>query len=314
MSRLVAVTGATGFIGGHVVRAFAEEGVSVRILTRRLPHNPIISDSPVEAVLGDLDDAASLRKLVRGAEATVHLAGVIKARRRSDFFHYNAAALGSLSEVLQETNTDSRLLYLSSLAAREPGLSSYAASKRAGEQRLAEVRGLSCCILRAPAVYGPGDRETLPLFRLAARGFAPMLGKSDARLSLIDVRDLARAIVRLCLDVNGERATYEIDDGRIGGHTWDEVLNAAGRAVGRRARRINVPSPASWTVAALGDLARVGFSANPMLTREKLREVRHPDWVVRDRRIEEEFDWRPVIPMDRGFVDAVSWYRAAGWL
>jgi len=314
MSRLVAVTGATGFIGGHVLRALAEEGIGARALARRLPHNPVTEGTRFEAVLGDLDDAASLRRLVRGTDAVVHLAGAIKARRRADFFRYNAAAVGNLAQALKEENSGARLVYLSSLAAREPGLSSYAASKRAGEQRLAEHRALTWCILRPPAVYGPGDRETLPLFQLASGGLGPVLGKSDSRLSVIDVRDLARAIVRLCLESRGVHVTYEIDDGRIGGYAWREIVESAGRAVGRDVRQMRIPHPAAWTLAALGDLSRVGLSANPMLTREKLREVRHPDWVVSDRRIQEELNWRPIIPIDQGFAEAVSWYRAAGWL
>ena len=314
MARLVAVTGATGFIGGHVVGALARNGARVRILARRLPDHPFMGAAQVDLVHGDLEDTAALRRLVEGADAVVHMAGVIKARRRDDFFRYNARAVERLAAVLLEGPSSARLVYVSSLAAREPGLSAYAASKRAGEACLARDPRLRWSIIRPPAVYGPGDRETLRLFQLAARGLAPILAPSGARLSLIDVRDLARAIAALALSAKTARTAYEIDDGRIGGYAWADIVEAAGHAVGRPVRAMPMPPAASWMLAALGDLARVGFASNPMLTTQKLREIRHADWVVSDRRLQEELGWTPEISLQQGFAEAVAWYRSSNWL
>src|SRR6266403_865643 len=139
MSGTVAVTGATGFIGSHIVARLPTLGWRVRLLTRRLPVGPILAGSRFTAVIGSLGDADALEELIRGCDAVVHCAGLIKAVRPADFFAINAAATGRLAAAAAATPRPPRFILLSSLAARQPELSAYAASKRAGERALAET-------------------------------------------------------------------------------------------------------------------------------------------------------------------------------
>jgi nucleoside-diphosphate-sugar epimerase len=153
MARTVAVTGATGFIGGHIARALAAAGWRVRALTRRLPIHPALAQVPIEVVIGDLADGDSLGRLLAGAEAAVHAAGLTRARRASDFLRVNADGVAALVRCAARMARPPRFLLLSSLAAREPGLSAYAASKERGEAALrAADKGLVWTILRPPAV------------------------------------------------------------------------------------------------------------------------------------------------------------------
>src|SRR5262249_45654100 len=189
VTRTVAVTGATGLIGRHVVEHLGRAGWRVRVLTRRLPKFP---DIAVEAVIGALDDARALSRLVDGADAIVHVAGLVKARSRAEFFAANATGTGNLATAARGGGRRPRFVLLSSLAAREPQLSDYAASKRAGETELARCGdGLSWSILRPPAVYGPGDREILAFFQALWRGIALLPTPRDGLLSLIHAADLA---------------------------------------------------------------------------------------------------------------------------
>ena len=194
MSRLAAVTGATGFVGPHLVAALARRGWKLRLLIRRWTPLPSLAGVEAEIVWGDLSDEASLETLVAGADAVVHAAGLIKARRPAEFDAVNRDGTARLSALAP----DVPFLLLSSLAAREPQLSPYAASKRAAEEVVARRSGPWLAV-RAPAVYGPGDRETLAYFKMARNGFALQPDCPDARLSLVHVEDLAEAMA-LALD------------------------------------------------------------------------------------------------------------------
>ncbi len=243
----------------------------------------------------------------------IHVAGLIKAARRSDFFDINCDAAASLARTAKRLAPQAHFVHLSSLAAREPSLSDYAASKRAGEEAVLDELGPQATVLRPPAVYGPGDRETLRFFQLARNRWVPLLGARDAVVAMIHVQDLTSLILALtAAQPRGEVLTAA--DGRSAGYHWDELLGAAARAVGNPAPRfVTAPQSLLGGVALLGDLARALGSAS-MLSSQKLRELRHPDWGVAPAELAQPAGWAAQFDLDRGFADAVAWYRAAGWL
>ncbi len=320
---LVAITGATGFIGGHLAAELAGRGWRVRALVRSMPRWHGLAAPPlVEAVPGSLDDAAALEDLVAGSDAVVHLAGAIKGRDGNDFLRANADGTAALARAWAARAPGARFVKVSSLAAREPSLSHYAASKRAAEERLAEIAasidaagGGRWQVLRPAAVYGPGDRETLGLFRAAAGPVQPMLGGPRSRLALVHVADLVRAIAALIEAelAPGMPGIHEVADHRPEGYSWEEIARAAAAALGRPARPLRLPGPAVRALGLAGDAAaRLGV--RPMLTSGKAREILHADWgSAPGRQLPPEI-WRPRVPIDAGFAEAVAWYRAAGWL
>ncbi|MBM3651220.1 MAG: NAD-dependent epimerase/dehydratase family protein, partial [Alphaproteobacteria bacterium] len=137
MTKLVALTGVSGFVGPHLVAALARQGYRLRLLLRRWSPLPSLDGVAAEIVLGDLLDEGALRQLVAGVDAVVHAAGLIKARRAADFLRVNRDGTALLSALAPEA----RLVLVSSLAAREPQLSPYAASKRAAEEAVAARAG-----------------------------------------------------------------------------------------------------------------------------------------------------------------------------
>jgi nucleoside-diphosphate-sugar epimerase len=315
VARTVAITGATGFIGGHLVQRLVDAGYRVRVLTRRLPVHPIYGDRPIEAVIGGLGDADSLRALLRGADAVVHAAGLVKAPSRAAFFAVNAAGTRAVVEAARAQPTPLRFILLSSLAAREPQLSAYAASKRAAETALSHAGGgLAWSIIRPPAVYGPGDRETLAFFRAAARGLIPAPSGAQARLSMIHVSDLAGAIETILESEAAVEATLEVDDGKPGGYGWAELARIVGAALGTKPRLVRVPRPVLQAIGAINELSGALTGRTPMLTRGKAREICHPDWSCRNSAIRKITSWEPLIPLDAGFAETIAWYRAEGWL
>lgn len=310
---LVAVTGATGFIGRRLVPALAAAGWRVRLLLRRDPVTPEWRTLCPEVVAGGLGDTAALERLVDGADAVVHVAGLIKAARRQQFFAVNRDGAAALAETARRLAPQAHFLLVSSLAAREPALSDYAASKRAGEDAVRQIAGTRATVLRPPAVYGPGDRETLVFFQLAQQKWVPLLGPAAARAAMIHVDDLVSLIVALLAGAP-RNAVLTAADARADGYGWDEVFGAAARAVGNaRPRLFHAPLALLRTLALAGDIGRGLGSAN-MLNSQKLRELRHPDWAVSDAERARAPGWAPRYTLDAGFADAVAWYRDAGWL
>ena len=308
MSRLVAVTGATGFVGSHLLAALARHDWKVRILVRRWSPLPSLAGIDADVVWGDLADEAALRQLAKGADAVVHAAGLIKARHAADFRKVNRDGTALLAALAP----DRPFVLLSSLAAREPQLSPYAASKRAAEDVLARRRGPWLAV-RAPAVYGPGDRETLAYFRGVARGVALEPKVAEARVSLIHVADLAEALA-LALDTPLASAVREIDDGHEGGHSYRDMAVAAAAALGRRARSLRISRSQIMMVARLNALRQSLGGSVQILTPAKVNEMFHPDWTVHDRQLPKTIGFEPRYDLATGFRDTVLWYQAQKWL
>ncbi|MGI9499568.1 MAG: NAD-dependent epimerase/dehydratase family protein [Geminicoccaceae bacterium] len=311
----IAVTGASGFIGRRLIEQLCRDGVSVRALARKRSVDAEVDGGDCTIIEGSLGDDASMATLIDGVDAVVHLAGLIKARTCDAFFEVNAAGVRHLARLLAASPRPPKLVLVSSLAAREPALSSYAASKRRGEEALQMLGdALPWTIIRPPAVYGPGDRETLSFFQGIKRGVGAMLGDDQARFSLLHVDDLTDAIRSILDPAIADRSILEPDDGMEGGHSWPSMISAAERAFERKVLRIRVPAA---LLAALGHAnsgLRILPGYTPMLTPEKVRELTHPDWVADRRTILAATSWRPSIPVDRGFPATIDWYRLHSWL
>jgi 2-alkyl-3-oxoalkanoate reductase len=309
VTKLVSVTGVTGFVGPHLIAALALRGFKLRLLVRRWSPLPSLAGIDAEIVLGDLEDPAALTRLVSGADAVIHAAGLIKARSPADFFRVNRDATARLAALAPQP----LFILLSSLAAREPQLSPYGASKYAAEKALADRIGPWLAV-RAPAVYGPGDRETLAYFQSVARGIAPRPWLTvKALLSLIHVADLA-AVLAACVERPPAPSVYEIDDGQVGGYGYADMTEAAAAALGRVPFAISVPRPVMLAAAAANSLRQSLGGSAQIMTFGKVSEIFHPDWSVRDRRLAAWLDFHAHYDLRHGFADTIHWYRRHKWI
>ncbi len=302
----IAITGATGFVGTHLLRHATGAGHDVRALTRRpqplTPH--------VEWVEGAIDPAAGLDRLVEGCDAVIHVAGAINAPSRDAFAACNIDGTTAMIEAVKTAGIR-RFVHVSSLAAREPQLSDYGWSKAQSEHRV-EISDLDWSIVRPPAVYGPGDREMLELFRMAAKGV--ILLPPAGRLSLIEVGDLARLLVAAATtdDRTLLRKTYEPDDGTPRGMSHRDFAKMLGRAVGRPgALPLPVPGAILSMASRIEKLAR-GDKAK--LTEDRVRYFCHPDWVARRPLTPPVRLWTPEVTAQDGLAATAAAYREIGWL
>lgn len=301
---LLALTGATGFLGQAVLEAAIAAGFEVLALARR-PQEP---REHVRWIEGDLFDTASLSDLTRGVEATIHVAGVVNATDLAGFEACNVNGTLNLIETVVAKGIP-RFVYVSSLSAREPDLSAYGASKARAE-KLVRASPLDWTIVRPPAIYGPRDKEMFELFRAAKWGLVPTPAKG--RASMIHVEDLARLLVTLV--PGGEAVTgrmFEPDDGKPGGWEHYEMARAIGWAMGKRPKVVGLSKTALEHAAKVDRFFR---GTRAKLTSDRAAYFSHPDWVVADEGRVPLSLWQPRIETREGLRATARWYRENKWL
>ncbi|KEO88168.1 epimerase [Erythrobacter sp. JL475] len=296
-----AITGATGFVGSAVIDASGD--YDVRALTRRDQQ----ARDGVTWVQGTLDDTQALASLCEGADAVIHIAGLTNTPDIAEFEVANVTGTANLIAAAKAAKVK-RLVFVSSLSAREPQLSAYGASKAKAEE-LVQASHLDWTIVRPPAVYGPRDVDMFELFRSAKMGIVPLPPRGAT--SIIHVDDLAVLLLALA-EQRGMNRIFEPDDGREGGWSHQELAQAIGRAVGKR--RVFAPHlpKGVLNIAASADNFLRGDKAK--LTADRVGYMCHPNWVVRsDRRPQAGF-WQPQISGEDGLRQTADWYTREGWI
>lgn len=303
-AELLAITGATGFVGQAVLEYAARAGIEVRALTRR----PQEARAGVEWVQGDLSDRRALQRLVGKASVVLNIAGVVNAPDPQGFEDGNV--WGTLNVVNAALDAGvPRFIHVSSLSAREPELSVYGKSKLRGE-KVVKASSLDWTVVRPPAVYGPRDTEMFELFKLAKRGIMPL--PPQGHLSLIHVSDLARLLLALIPgDEDVTHLTFEPDDGTPGGWTHSGLAKAIGMAMGKRVTALNLPAGMLRLGAKLDARFR---GAGAKLTLDRVGYMCHPDWRVGEGNQPPPTLWTPQVETQVGLHATAAWYREAGWL
>ncbi|MCC6203240.1 MAG: NAD(P)-dependent oxidoreductase [Gammaproteobacteria bacterium] len=270
----------------------------VRVLVRPGSANAHRIDPRCDAVSIGLADHGHLAQVCGDATAIVYCAGSVRGARLADFLEANVHGVERMLQAASSQPQPPAFLLLSSLAASRPELSWYAQSKHQGERTLERFPRLPWTILRPPAIYGPGDRELLPLLRAIRRGLAPLVGPVTQRLSLLHVSDLADAVLAWLGHCDACRSqTFAIDDGTPAGYDWPAIIGAV---TSRAATTIRVP-PGLLHLAAAANLAGARiFRYRPMLTPGKVRELCQPSWLCDNASFSAITGWSATIDLRSG--------------
>ncbi len=298
----IALTGGTGFVGTRLIALALEAGHQVRALTRR----PQAERAGIAWVQGDLNNTAALAELCEGADAVIHVAGVVNAPDKAGFAAGNIDGTRNMLEAARASGVR-RFVHVSSLAAREPALSAYGWSKAEGDKLVMES-GLDWAMVRPPAIYGPGDLEMLELFKLAKQGLAVM--PRGGRISLIEVGDLGRLLLALAT-TDGCNQILDADDGTPTGWSHKQFSQAIGAALGKRVASFALPRPLLMAGAHLDRLLR---GKNAKLTPDRVAYFCHADWVVDSSRRPPANLWVPQVETPAGLAATAAWYREQGLL
>lgn len=321
---LAAVTGGTGFVGGHLVKELRARGYGVRCLVRQSAPAAALARLGCRVVAGSLEDETALAALVAGVDVVFHVAGAVAARDEAAFMRVNHEGTLRVALACHAAGVR-RLVYVSSLAVTGPSppgrpadesqppnpVTRYGRSKRAGEDAVAGS-GASFTIVRPPGVYGPGDRELLRVFRAARLGVVPILGDGRQELSWVHVADLARALADLAASPRTAGRTYHAAHHAI--VTQRELVVAVGRAVGRDCRCLQLSAPAVRALLWLTQTAARLAGRVTILNVDKAAEFLAPAWTCDSTAIERDIGWRASIVLAQGLATTAESYRARGWL
>ena len=322
----VLITGATGFVGSHVVERFANIGLQQRALVRPTSDTRQLTAAGADLVVGNLNDEPSLRAAVEGADLVVHMAAATHARGETDYRRVNETGTRNLIRATLEADPrPRRFVYLSSLAAAGPStdgrpvtpesvprpLTAYGRSKLAGETACREAGGIEFAVLRAAAVYGPRDSEMLRFFKMASLGWMLLPAGPRRRLQLVHVSDLADAVVRAALEpaVDG---LFHIAEPRI--WDWTEAAGFIADAVGRKARLVRIPLFVMNSAALAAEAVHRLAGRSSMFNRDKVSEIAAPAWICETERAQQAFGFQAAISLPEGLRQTADWYRQHGWL
>ena len=309
----IAITGATGFVGATLTRRLAIAGRNIRALIRPASTHKRPAGIDVRWIDGDLEDTASLQRLIHGADAVVHCAGAVRGATRAQFNRINVDGTARLVASAVDQHPTPSFLLISSLAAREPHLSAHAASKRKGEEVLVEKSDkLSWTVFRPSAIYGPGDRELMPVFHWMKKGIAPVLGSGNNRFSMLYVEDIVEAIVQWLDCKSNPGGTYELHDGQPEGYSWHDVIDTVVHLRQGKVVAIRIPLVVAKLVSTLNLISAQAIGYAPMLTPGKVRELRHSNWVCDNTALNTATGWTPKILLAEGLQRTLGWNGASG--
>ncbi|MCA8889049.1 MAG: NAD-dependent epimerase/dehydratase family protein [Parvularculaceae bacterium] len=307
----IAVTGGTGFVGAALIDLLVSQHHDVVALVR--DRRRLTARAGVDVIEGDLDNEQALDALAAGAGAVIHLAGVTHARNDADYDRVNVEGARRTARAARAAGA--RFVHASSMSARAPSVSAYARSKFDSEGAIRDSLASGNWIaLRLPAIYGPGDRATLPYFKLVKSGLAlEPATATPARASILFVEDAAAALVRAA-QADLPAGVYEVGDDRSDGHAWSEIGAVLGACLGRRPRAIRVPRPLVALTHNGTRLVEGVLGRPPSVRSGQIDEFFHPDWVARENLFSAASGWRPHTPLEEGFAKSVRWYQEKGLL
>lgn len=324
----VFVTGATGFVGSHVVKRLVDGGHHPVCMVRETSDTALLDRLGVQTVVGSLRQLDGLAETLKEVDALIHIAGVVKVRDTDEFYQINGAATGELARLAHAANPAlQRFIFVSSVSAQGPStgatpraldapaapVSHYGRSKLAGERALLEYAGrMPISIFRPPPVYGPRDSEMLAAFKFAKYGLAPVYGDGSGLLSLIYVEDLAQAIVAALEVEHPSPAIFPIDDGAV--HTWESLTRDFGLAMDKTPRHIRVPRVVFRVAGAISEEFGKLTGQAVIFNRDKVSEMSQASWVCGHAALSEMLGWTPEWPIERGARRAADWYIENRWL
>jgi len=316
---MLLVTGATGFIGNHLVEKLSASGVPVRALVRRIDR-----DWPCPTARCDLATGQGLEEALDGVDTVIHLAGATKALAPDDYYVANVRAAANLARALAGRAV--RLVHVSSLAAAGPSadgtpvdedapphpVSHYGKSKLEGERAVRELKP-DTVVVRPPVVYGPGDTGVYRILKSISQGWFVQIGGGDRWFSAVYVHDLVDGLIRAaCAGTPAAGRTYFLAHPQT--NSWASLASAAARIMAVKVHPVHVPLPVAYAVGYCAEIWSHMARRPSIISRDKIAEAQCPYWLCDSQRAAAELGWEAATPLEAGLAETLSWYKEARWI
>jgi nucleoside-diphosphate-sugar epimerase len=331
MSNRVLITGASGFIGYHLIEAAQKEGLEVHAAIRRSSNAEHLKPLHPVFVYPELSDKNALKKLLKEGDYSyiIHAAGATRAKNSQVYNAVNADCTRLLAEASLEAEIPlKRFVFLSSLAALGPlpydrkqpiteateplPITSYGKSKSLAEKYLAELKELPLTTIRPTAVYGPREKDLFILLQTLNKGLDAYMGTAPQRLSFVYAKDLAQVTVAALLkEQNGHRA-YNISDGLV--YDRYALADSFKEASGKNPRRLHLPLMVLKLAANLMELGTAFSASAPVINREKVKELTAPNWFCSIEAAKRDLNYQPRYNLQSGIAETWQWYKSNNWL
>jgi dihydroflavonol-4-reductase len=326
----VLITGATGFVGSHVVDVLLERGHDVFYIARSTSNMRWLDGKKVTRVDGSLFDVDSLKDAVTGMDALIHVAGLTAARNEAEFRKGNLDATQNLIDAVRAYNPGLKsFVHTSSLTVCGPApslerpttedqtdlrpLTAYGRTKKLAEDAVRQAMDIPWTIVRPPAVYGPRDAAILSFFQAVHKGLATLIGFGDSRVSLVHARDLARGIVMAMEQPVAIHQTYFITSDEF--YSWPQIVDVTKTAMGK-SFVLPVRLPHSLVLGIAGTVGFFGKLSGkpPVLDYEKGLDLIQPYWICSSEKARRDLGYRQEVSLKDGIRGTVQWYREHKWL
>jgi nucleoside-diphosphate-sugar epimerase len=305
------ITGASGFIGSHLVERLLDNGFEITCLTRNASRPGWLEGLDISLIQGDCSDREFLYRNVHGYDYIFHLAGITTEN--------------IISAVAHKNPNIKRFVYISSLSAFGPKVnkripieneiphpvSDYGNSKLLAEKALHKYsNNIPISILRPSAVYGPRDREVFLIFQYIKRGVLPSWGKGHTSLIYID--DLIDVVILAAESTLAIGKTYFISDGEI--HSNDKILKEISSALHVKPLRIRIPRNLLSVIGFFGEVISTMIGKKTMINRDKFKELIYTEWVCDIKKVRSDLGFKPKVGFREGIQWTADWYRIHKWL
>ncbi|HEY4321690.1 MAG TPA: NAD(P)-dependent oxidoreductase [Gemmatimonadales bacterium] len=322
----VLVTGATGFVGGHLVDRLLSQGDTVTALVRSPQRAKSLTSQGVRLVVGDLANETALAEAVAGQGVIYHAAAMLGARNDQELLVANRDGTARVVAAAEASGDTPHFVLVSSMAAGGPArhgtpkygndadrpVTGYGRSKLAAE-KVVTASQLSWTIVRPPVVYGPGDRDgMLPLFKFVSHGLAPMFGSGAMEISLVHVVDLADAIAMAGSEPGARGGVFYVNYPEV--FTSADLMRTIAAVMGRSVMPLPIPRWATRGVLAITGTWATLARQKSILRPDKIHEFYQEAWTADPEAFMTATGWSPQFDLNTGIADTAAWYRAQRWI
>ncbi|MHB9012522.1 MAG: NAD-dependent epimerase/dehydratase family protein [Ignavibacteriaceae bacterium] len=322
------VTGASGFVGSHLVDYLLNKGFKVRCIIRKTSSLKWLEGKPVELFDCGLDDKEGLRKAFYGVDYVFHVAGVVKSKTPEGYFLGNVETTRNLLEVAVEfKNMIKKFLVVSSQTVSGPSLdgnpvdenkiclpiTTYGRSKLAEEELAKEyMTRLPITICRSPAVYGERDTEILIFFKTFNSGLMTTIGSGKKLISLIHVLDLVEGFYLSALSEKSAGQIYFISSEKY--YSWQEIGEVTSKVLNKKPFKVKVPHSVVYFIAAIAQFFAMFSSKPATLNIEKAKDITQAYWICNTGKAVNELGYHQKISIEEGIRRTCDWYKKEGWI